>query len=184
MPFGSSRLTVSAVLTLAALAGGCAGQVEDAVPQELSRAALRADEGVAKIRRSLGELEQGSRGFGEGVRQVELATRDLAALETDDRATELQRLQALILQARAWDDAAHAIDAAAGTDGGAAKPAIIEALREKAFPARIAARNGFERALRVACTVTGEDPAVVLELIDGIARHGGPTIALDAACPL
>jgi hypothetical protein len=31
--------------------------------------------------------------------------------------------------------------------------------------------------------VTGSDPAVVLELIDGIARHGGPVISAEQACP-
>lgn len=176
-------LTLRLPVALAAVAlAACAGEGSDAVTVELSRSAARAEEGVAKIERSLGELELGSRGFGEGVRQVEQATRELAALETDERATEAQRLQALVLQARAWDDTAHVIGAAAGPDGGAARPAITEALREKAFPARIAARNGFERALRAACLVTGADPAVVLELVDGIARHGGPQITLDQAC--
>ena len=115
------------------------------------------------------------------MRAVEQATRELAALETDDRATDAQRLQALVLQARAWDDTASAIDAAAEPDGGASLPARAEALRDKSFPARIAARNGFERALRAACA-GGADPIVVPELLDGIARNGGPTLAADQAC--
>ncbi len=173
-------LRLSAAL-VAVTCAACAGEGSEAVTVELGKSAVRAEDGIAKIQRALAEPELGSRGFGEGVRQVELATRELAALETDDRATEAQRLQSLVLQARAWDDTAQVIEAAADSDG-AARPAITEALREKAFPARIAARNGFERALRVACVVTGADPAVVLELVDGIARHGGPQITLDQAC--
>lgn len=170
----------SAVLVAAALSA-CAAEGADAVATELVRSAQLAEHGVASIRRALAEHQLGSRGFGEGVRAVEQATRELAALETDDRATDAQRLQALVLQARAWDDTASAIDAAAEPDGGAPLPARAEALRDKSFPARIAARNGFERALRAACAA-GADPIVVPELLDGIARNGGPTLAADQAC--
>lgn len=176
---------LSAALFAATLLGplACAGDGADPVAVELARAAQRADAGVLKIRTSLADLDQASRGFGEGVRGVELATRDLAAFETDERATELEKLQAIILQARAWDDAAHAIQDATASESAAARPAMSAALREKSFPARLAAQNAYLRALRAACAVTGADPAVVLELLDGIARHGGPAIAPDQACP-
>lgn len=167
-----------AALGLVAFAA-CAVDASE-VSAELARQARVADRGVEKIARALATLEPTSRSFGEGVREVERATRELAALETDDRASEAQRLQAIVLQARAWDDTARAIDAVMAIDGGPAHPALVDALRDKSFPARIAARNSYDRALPMACAV---DHAAVLEIVDGIARNGGPTLAPEHSCP-
>ena len=108
----------------------------------------------------------------------------MALLEEDTRASDAQRLTAVVLQARAWDDASQAIEGArAPTDFDAAQQALLaRVLTDKAFPARVAALNSYERALRMACRLGLEDPAVVPELVDGIARYGGTAPSLDQPC--
>jgi hypothetical protein len=167
MPVG--RLPVLAAF---ALAVGCASETSDAVQLELTQAAIEARDGVQKIHRALANLDLSSTEFGEGVQQVEQAARMLGALEADDRASEGQRLSAALLQARAWDDAARAIEIAAPEGYTAEQQELTRrVLDEKAFPVRVAAQTSFRRVLRWACRAGAEE--IALEAADGVARYTG-----------
>ena len=56
-------------------------------------------------------------------------------------------------------------------------------LREKAFPATIAAQNAYQRALAFACEHHLEDRAAMPEILDGLQRTLGSAPASDAPCP-
>lgn len=173
----------SLAVALAISAGACASDSSESVQRELGQAAQRAEAGVAKISRALAEPEAGPRGFGEGVSQVELATRTLAELEGDERASDVQRLMAVLLQARAWDDATRAIEGAAMPSAFDAEQQSLYAgvLQEKAFPSRVAAQNSWERARKLACGLGADEP-LLLEIADGVSRYGGRSLSLEDAC--
>ncbi len=167
------------------LAVACAGEPSDHAAQEISRASLSARAGVEKIRHSLPLAE---RGFGEGVAEVEAATKLLGALESDRRLSLGLRLQAIVSEARAWDDAQRAIlgarlvlePAADGTDQSLFAEDV---LREKAFPSRVAAENAYQRALAFWCEHRADDASLLPEIIDGVQRYRGSAPSLDDPCP-
>ena len=172
---------------LAAFALGltcCAADGSDAVQTELAGLAARSFAAVTKIQHGLERPELASRDFGEGVQAVEATTRSLADLEVDPRAGDGQRLMAIVYQARAWDDAAQAIEGApppAGFDAGQ-QALLAQVLAEKAFPAKVAAKNSYERALRLACRLGVEHLPVTVEILDGVSRYGGDAPSPDRAC--
>lgn len=175
------RHTLLALLAVTA----CASDPSEAVQGELQAQALRANAAVVKIQRSLA-TGSASREFGEGVQSVEGATRVMADLESDPRASDAQRLLAVLQQARAWDDAARAIESAPPSPelSDAQQQVVAASLAEKAFPCRVAAKSSYEHALRTACRLHLEHHAMVLEIIDGIARYGGDAPAGDRICPV
>ena len=157
-----------AAFVFVAFGSACATEGPDEVDLELAGLASRAHTGVEMIEHALGNPDHTSRGLGEGVQVVEDAARALAAFETDDRAAPGQRLQAVLTQARAWDDAARAIE------GNGSQPALLQQLlSEKAFPARVAALNSYERALSLACTLGAVAQPAIAEIADGVERYGG-----------
>ena len=173
------------VLALALTASACALEASDAVDAEIAALASKTGEGIAKIERALDGPALASRELGEGVRAVEDTAAALARLETDARSSDLQRLMAIVQQARAWDDTYRAIvgDSRAHEDMDPAHRALLaDLLQEKAFPAQIAAQNSYARALRWACRLGMNDDPVLLELVDGIERHGGRALSVDRAC--
>ena len=95
----------------------CAADTPEVVDAELSHLSNAAAAGVSTIERALRDgrmmtpaTGDGSPGLiGEGLRAVDAATRALSRLEDDPRASEAQRLDAVVRQARAWDDAARVI---------------------------------------------------------------------------
>ncbi|MFO0727699.1 MAG: hypothetical protein U1E65_28225 [Myxococcota bacterium] len=167
-------------LCLGVLAGGSACAVEPSarIDRQLYSAGLEARAAVEKIRRS---LPTAGRGFGEGVAAVEAVTRRYDALEQDPRASDGQRLSAILGEARAWDDASHAILGARLVEGD--EEIAGDMLREKAFPATIAAQNAYQRALAFACEHHLEDRAAMPEILDGLQRTLGSAPASDAPCP-
>lgn len=163
------------------LAPACASEGSEAVQAELTRASSLATDGLVIIEQALALSEL--RGLGEGVSRVEQATRSLAALENDERASGPQQLMAVLLQARAWDDTVRAIEGA-GVPGGmdASQSELYRGmLRDKAFPSRIAAQNSWARARKVACRL-GADDSVLLEILDGVSRYGGRAGNVEEAC--
>jgi hypothetical protein len=171
----------SLCLASAAVLAACASVSEgsDPVQAGLQTQALRAAGGVSKVRHALDHPELASRELGEGVMAVEAATRELGLLEDDARASDLQRLMAMVHQARAWDDVSQAFQRAIAaapattTEGeDPAHQALATVLSDKAFPARVAAENGYRRALRSACRFGFDELPVVQEITDGIARYG------------
>src|SRR5215831_14848310 len=94
------------IFSLALALTACAIERSDAIETEIRRLSAQAGEGVVKIGRALQDQKLTSSELGEGVRKVELSTRKLRELETDERATDLQQLMAIVHQARAWDDVA------------------------------------------------------------------------------
>lgn len=171
-----------AATLLVLLCGACAGEPSDQVAQEIARASLHARAGVDKIRHSLPLAE---RGFGEGVAEVEAATKVLGALESDRRLSFSLRLQAIVSEARAWDDAQRAIlGARLVTAEGTDQSLFAEdVLREKAFPSRVAAENAYQRALAFWCEHRADDASLLPEIIDGVQRYRGSAPALDDPCP-
>jgi hypothetical protein len=162
-------------MVLAALLGlgACASDGSEPVHSAIQASAARATLGVQKVHHALEHPSQASAELGEGIQAVEAATRDLAVLEDDARASELQRLMAVVGQARAWDDLSTAFDIAAAPDlDPPQQVALASVLRDKAFPARVAAEAAFRRALRTACRLGLEEQPVVSEIMDGIARFG------------
>lgn len=177
------------LLPLAAALGvlaACEAQNPDQVGHELEALSARAAGGVAAIRDALADPRALSRGLGAGIEEVALATRGLARLASAEGLAVEQRLLAGLEEARAWDDAARALETAELAD---AEPPELgrlyhELLREKAFPARVAARNGYERALRLACRLAGPEHPTVLEALDGVERHGGQVPVSDRPCSM
>ena len=172
---------------LAGFLGGllisCAADSPEVVDAELSHLSNAAAAGVSTIERALRDgrmmtpaTGDGSPGLiGEGLRAVDAATRALSRLEDDPRASEAQRLDAVVRQARAWDDAARVIAFAwHGVDDldEAQRSLTAALLEEKAFPARVAARNSYERALRTACSASLQGHPAWPEIVDGVLRHG------------
>lgn len=171
-------------LVCALLAGaltGCASEDSDAIAVALAQENARALAGVEKISRSLDPLDLASRGFGEGVHEVERASRALGALETDERASRTQSLLAVLIEARVWDDTVRAIEEVdLSTYEPKQQELLRNLLREKAFPARVAASNAYQRALRLACR-SGMDEHLP-EILDGVARYDGEARPLESAC--
>lgn len=167
---------------LALLYAACAGEPSDHAAQEIARASLNARAGVDKIRHSLPLAE---RGFGEGVAEVEAATKVLGALESDRRLSLSLRLLAIVSEARAWDDAQRAILGARllTADGTDQSPFAEDVLREKAFPSRVAAENAYQRALAFWCEHHADEASLLPEIIDGVQRYRGSAPALDDPCP-
>ena len=180
---------IQSLIWLGGVAGvwlsGCASDGADVAQAEMSALAVRATEGVRTIERALNDPQLASRGLGEGVLAVEAATRGLAQLENDEGVADPDRLMAMVLQARAWDDASRAI-AAGGTSARRLPPAqrttLAQVLEEKAFPARVAAQNSYERALRFVCRAEMDEHPVLLEILDGIERYRGDAPPADRAC--
>ena len=167
---------------VAALLVSCSVEAPGTVEAQLSRLSALASAGVTTIERAMqnaqhaaGESGEATSGLiGEGLRGVDAATRALSRLEDEPRATDDQRLTAIVLQARAWDDAARAIarswrDVSDLSDDQLALTAAL--LEEKAFPARVAARNSYERALRTACVTGLRSHPAWPEIVDGVLRH-------------
>jgi hypothetical protein len=164
-------------------AGACASEGTEVFDHELAGLAARSEAGVAQISIALATPDAASRQLGEGVQLVDDATRALGRLESDPRASDAQRVQAVLLQARAWDDTARAILAAARPDAGAAAlETLSKVLAEKAFPAQVAAHSAYERALALVCELGLDPHPAVLEMIDGVERYGGTPPPADAPC--
>ena len=179
----SGMRTPALLLSLHVGLAGCASESSDAVQHELIELSARAAEGVRQIERGLADPDLASHELGAGVQAVEVATRNMAVLEIDSRASDVQQLMAVVHQARAWDDAARAILAGDVADLDASQQQVLATvLEEKAFPAKVAAENAYERALRKACRAGIEDLPVVLEILDGIDRYGGDAPPADQPC--
>jgi hypothetical protein len=168
-------------LFVAGLLAGCSTEPSARVTRGLYGATLDARAAIEKIQRSLPVTD---RGFGEGVAELEAAVRRFDALEQDPAASDGQRLKAILGEARAWDDASRAILGAHLLE--VDEPVAEEILREKAFPAKIAAANAYRRALAFACALDNKHGAdadnVIPEILDGLTRTAGNATAPDAAC--
>ncbi len=178
------------------LVSACAFDGAEASPQvdaELAALVTETRAAVDKIDRALEGPALASNELGEGVRAIEDVTRAFARLETDERSNHRQRLRSVVYQARAWDDAYWAIvgDARAHLDLDPAQRVLLATvLREKAFPAQVAAESSYERALRHVCRAApSTEPALLassepllLEILDGIERHGGRVLSPARAC--
>lgn len=127
-----------------ALAAGCASEGSERVQSELARLDLEVAGGVETIERALGDPD--FRDLGEGVRIVESAIRYVSRLEGDDEASDSQKLQAILLEARAWDELAKVFERAAAESD---LPAVFD---EKGMPARFYATSSHARAAEYACS--------------------------------
>jgi hypothetical protein len=167
-----SAPTFVAALALAIAAAACSVEDSEHVGRELDRLDAQVGEGVAKIERALGDRSLTFAALGEGASLVESAARELAALEGDPRASDAQRLTAVLMQARAYDDLALALGDVSAI---AALPPeqralLAEVLAEKAAPARVSARESFLVARALACRL-GVEPPLMQEILQGVARH-------------
>ena len=168
-------------LPLAFLFACASNQVEE-LDRELQVLSLRSSLAVNMIEEALLEPTEASSGWGAGVQEIELTVRALGHLEVDERATNSQRVSAVLFQARAWDDVARVIDKAADRAGRTenSSPALVrDILHDKSFPARIAAQNSFERALRLACRLGEKESDVWPEIIDGVQRYSEASSPID-----
>lgn len=172
--------------SLALAVAGCAQEASETVNAEL--AALDADvgAGIDKIESALADPSLRFSELGDGVRQVENAVRGLRDVAGDAHVTDRQRLRALVLEARAWDDVALAFSDVPDLRG-LEDDVVDRVLEDKAIPARTSARAAYERARSAACaTELGEQPlmageqpslpgeqALMPEILDGIQRYGG-----------
>ncbi len=155
---------------LATLAFACASEPPDP-SSEQRRLRAQASAGVAKIQHALESPAIPSREFGEGVEWVAEATRGLGELEEDPRVALADRIDLIVEQARSWASAAEAIEHAALLDqlDEEQRAALVPVLREKAFPADVAASSAFRRAYALACTV---DASSAREIALEIERRG------------
>lgn len=163
---------------------GCEASSPELVGHELEALSARAAAGVASVREALDDPRGLSRALGAGIEEVSRATRGLSRLASAEELAPEQRLNAGLEEARAWDDVARALEGAELGEPEQPEHERLyrELLREKAFPARVAARNGYGRALRLACRLAGEEHPAVLEAQDGIERHGGQLPVPDRPC--
>lgn len=173
-----------ALIGAATLLASCEVSSPEIVAQDLEALSQSARSGVSSVRDALGDPAALSRALGAGVEEVSRATRGLDRLASAPEILPEQRLAAGLESARAWDDLARALESSELHDPEPPELGRLyhELLREKAFPARIAARNGYERALRLACRLAGEDHPAVLEAQDGIERYGGQVPVPDRVC--
>ena len=142
--------------------------------RELQALSQRSRFAVQMVQDALHEPMDASVGWSTGVKEIELVVRSLGQLESDVAATDSQRLIAVVYQARAWDDIANVVQAAGDRVGDhqiASSELARQILRDKAFPARIAARNSFDRALRMGCRLGLTHSQVWLEIVDGVQRY-------------
>lgn len=139
--------TVSAPILIGlVITAGCASEGSERVQAELVRVEQQTLDGVTIVEHAL--TDPTYENLGEGVRIVEGAVRELQSLESDPAATDVQRLQALLTEVRAWDALATAFEAAAAEAEGTHPSG---ALSEKGMPAREAASLVYERAWLFAC---------------------------------
>ncbi|MCK6548128.1 hypothetical protein L6R52_19915 [Myxococcota bacterium] len=163
--------------------GACARESSEVIAQELARLDADAAAGVAKIHRALHDPALTSGELGEGVHEVELAARGFAALELDPRASDVQQLQAVLHQARAWDDVATTFASTPAPPGlEDAHDVLLEVLAEKAEPARANAAASYRRALELACKGGLEHVPAFGEIVDGTARYAPEQVSLDRPC--
>jgi len=142
--------------------------------RDLQALSERSKLAVEMVREALHEPMDASEGWSAGVTEIESVVRSLGQLESDVHATDSQRLIAVVYQARSWDDVANVVqDAAerAGREQISSHKLVRDVLRDKAFPARIAAQNSFDRALRIACRLSLSQSEVWLEIVDGVQRY-------------
>lgn len=177
------------LLALASFLGACAadrgdrGDRPDPVDTELQRLAVQAQAGVEKIQRGLADPGLASSELGEGVWTVDAATRMMGAIEADERATDVQQLLAIVEQARAWDDVARSLQAVPSLVLDERQRSLVQSvLGDKVLPAQAQAVSGFQRARERACRAGLEQLPVMLEILDGLSRHGEGNISLDRPC--
>jgi hypothetical protein len=163
--------------------GGCARESSEVIATELARLDADAAAGVAKIHRALHDPALTSSELGEGVHEVELAARGFAALELDGRASDHEQLQAVLHQARAWDDVATTFASTPAPPGlEDAHELLLGMLAEKAEPARASAAASYRRALELACRGGLDHVPAFAEILDGAARYVPEQVSLDRPC--
>ena len=163
---------------------GCEIESSELVARDLDALAEQAVHGVDGIREALEAPEALSRTLGAGVEEVSKATRGMSRIATSPEIGSEQRLSASVQEARAWDDVTRLLEGAELRDPTSPELEQLyhELLREKAFPARIAARNAYDRALRMACRLASAEHPVALEALDGIERYGGEVPVSEQPC--
>ena len=158
----------------AALLFACSSSESPELDRELQVLSQRSDLAVAMVSEALATPADVSSGWSEGVKEIESIVWSLGQLESDVNASDRQRLTAVLYQARAWDDIANVVLLAPkslAVDEVTSSKIVREELEAKAFPAQIAAQNGFDRALRMACRLQLTQGNVWQEIVVGVQRY-------------
>lgn len=165
-------------LALSACIFACATEGEQHLEAELI-------ELQAEVTRAIGAVDESIKSqtyemLGESVGRVESAAYGLAAIESREELHSHVRIQAALVQARAWDDLARTLFQPEDESRDDAAPALQDSLRQKALPARVAALAAYERTRGLLCEYGLRDDPVMIESLDGIARFSGRTV--EAPC--
>lgn len=158
-------------ILLVACATACAAEAPR-VQEEIDRLDRAASHGVAAVRRALSDPSLEFSELGSGVETIEIAARALRSLSEDDRISGSARVSATLAEARAYDDLALTFESTDTRQELAVHRDVIEEIfREKAIPARMAARDAYVRARALACRTGYAEPATMLEILDGVSRY-------------
>ena len=154
----------------------CVAEDQTLIDRELTALSAQSEEALDKIELALrGPTETTKHfGWGQGVNDLEAISRKLISLELDDRSIPTQQLQAVLIQARAWDDLTQLLDAFAElqmTDETVGAEVVREVVQDKKFPAQIAAQNAFERGFRLGCRLNLVQSETWTEIQQGLLRY-------------
>lgn len=159
------------------LSAACAADAPE-VQVEVDRLDRAAAQGIAAVRRAVKDPSLEFNELGVGVETVELAARGLRSLADDTRVPAPIRVSAMLAEARAYDDLAITFEV---TSDGQHFPEDQEVLNQifadKALPMRTSARDAYVRARALACRIDLAEPAMMLEILDGISRYVGEAAA-------
>ena len=171
---GTSKTILPAIFVLGLVA--CVSEDQTLVDRELAALSARSEQALDKIEGALqGPIESAEHlGWSQGVNELEDITRKLISLESDERSVPAQQLQAVLIQARAWDDLTQLLDAFAElqmTQKTVGAEVVREVVQDKKFPAQIAAQNAFERGFRLGCRLNLATTDTWTEIQQGLQRY-------------
>ena len=171
-----SRLKIFATALFALNVVACVAEDHAHVDRELTGLSAQTELALDKIEAALrGPIEAAEHlGWSQGVNELENITRKLISLESDERSLPSQQLQAVLIQARAWDDLTQLLDAFAQLQMAqeAGDAAVVrEVVQDKKFPAQIAAQNAFERGFRLGCRFELTSSETWSEIQQGLQRY-------------
>ena|GEM_PF-5891043 len=154
----------------------CVAEDQTLIDRELAALSAQSEQALDKIELALrGPVDTTKHlGWGQGVNDLEAISRKLISLELDDRSTPSQQLEAVLIQARAWDDLTQLLDAFAElqmTEETVGAEVVREVVQDKKFPAQIAAQNAFKRGFRLGCRLKLVQSETWTEIQQGLLRY-------------
>ncbi|MEQ8274740.1 MAG: hypothetical protein RMA76_12155 [Deltaproteobacteria bacterium] len=172
-----------AIIGVAALAAACATEAPE-VQVEVDRLDRAAAQGIAAVRRAVKDPSLEFNELGVGVETVELAARGLRSLADDARIPSAVRVSAMLAEARAYDDLTITFEATSqGQHFVEDQEVLNQIFADKALPMRTSARDAYVRARALACRTDLAEPAMMLEILDGISRYVGEDAATGPCAP-